>query len=314
MSFENYTVPDHIIELMKVAWGEDGHKKLTNQTAKGLGMKPNSSGSRIMKEYSSSIADGQAGGGRLRSAAKNLQQKGGFMNNMGARVANAGAAMGTMADIPIRHPASPLAQSRHAFPGTLDKARNIIRTGRESAGQGIADAAMSKGMKRNQLFTQAMGRAGESAHVAQDVKPHMVTAGRFADEAEKGMHGTKLQRGAAVAKKLPKPLQPMARSGIGHAASGLDGPMTAKLDAVESITPRDMRNAQLHGKKIRIKAVEALRYQHGVPTQKAVQMVDELLATNPSLVEEVAGKAIHRGKSYAKPFRSLGGKLLKALG
>ena len=298
-----------LFDFKKFAWGAEGHNILTTQTARGMGMPVGGATERIVKEYAADISDAHKGTGRLANIATEMKAKGGVKGKVLGGMARAGSLLGTAADVPVRHPFSPLAQARHAFPGTLDQARDIIRTGRDAAGTGLADAAMARGGQQQRLLTQALAHAGESSHVAQDVKPHTVVAGRYADQALKGQHGAGNRIGAQVAKKMPG-VKPMAMSGVGHRASGLSGVASgAELDDPKNITPRDRRNAAKHGKKIRIKAVEALRNKHGVPTQQAVKMVDDLLATNPSALQEVAGKAKHRAGSYLKPVGKLLGKL-----
>lgn len=291
--------------LVKLAYGSEGHQLLTKEVAAGMGA--GDASGRILGEYASTIADahGSSGTGVMADKARQMRASGGRMNRIGAKALEIGAKAGSALDKPVRHPYSPLAQKRHAFPGTLDQAREVIRTGRADAGNMLAQASLAQGGERGRLFTQALGHAGESGHVAQDVKPHTVEAGRFFNEAAEGLHGKKSQYAAGAAKRMPKSLMPMAVSGVGHMASGLEG-QSAALDDTALISQREMRGAAKHGKKVRMSAIEALRYEHNIPTQQAVNMIDELLKSSPSALQEIGGKASHRMKSYGDLAKGLG--------
>lgn len=292
-----------IHNMTKLAYGAEGHSKLTGATGQGLRAGP--SAQRILTEYAADVADAQGGSGRLADAARGMRERGGLMNRIGARLAETGSSIGTALDKPIMSPYSPAAQSRHAFPGTLEQAAERIRTGRASAGSLLAEAAMAEGPARNRGLVQALAQAGESAHIAQDIKPHTVVAGDFARQAGEGAYGKRMQLSSKAVEKLPQSLRPMAVSGVGHAASGLEGGAAA-LDDAALITGREMRGAEKHGKKIRLAAIENLRYGHNIPTQEAVGMVDQLLGLNPGMVDEIVGKGAHRAGSYKEGAKSIG--------
>lgn len=280
----------------KVAYGPEGHTKLTNEVSKSLRAGP--AAQRILTEYAAHTADGHVTrSGAMAEKAKQLASQGGRMNAAKAKALSAASGVGSLVDIPTRHPFSPLSQSRHAFPGTLDKARELIRGGRASAGDLLARAALepADSSARSRLFTRALGHAGESAHIAQDVKPHFITASNLKNEAAAGQHGRRAKALAWLADRSPKSVRPMFQSGVGHQASGLNQGAAA-LDDVGNITQRELRGAGKHGDKIRLAAIESLRYNHGIPTQQAVQMVDDLMHHAPATTQEVAGKALHRAE------------------
>lgn len=295
----------------KFAWSGEGHTLLTGNVSKAMNAGPEAG--RVLGEYASTIADATGSGktGRMAMKANELSAAGGMANKVKAKALNFGAGLGAALDAPIMHPFSAIATSRHALPGTLEASAEKIKSGRASAGEMLARAAVEpSAAKQERLFVRGLGLAGESAHIAQDVKPHTVDAGRFADEAAQGLHSKKLKAASWLSDKVaPKRLDSLAKGAIGHAASGLEG-MDAGLDQVKNISQRDMRNASKHGRKVRIAAIENLRYQHNIPTQQAVNMIDDLMKTSPGALNEIAGKAGHRGSSY----KEVGKKLLGLIG
>ena len=311
-------------ELLKIAYGELGHTNLTQQTAQGMGL----ANPRVLTEYGATIADAGKGTGVMATRAAELEQMGGLTNKLKAKALRAGSYLGSAADTLVRHPHIPLNQARHGFGdvnaleraeeferqgGTLNKARaklerakttlpearQIIRSGREGAAANLAAGALETSpAARQRKFIEAMGHAGESAHVAQDIPAHMVRGSAAHQQAL--ANKSLAARGLNTAAKVLPGVSPLLQAASAHKAEGTfidpTGELSSHLDDVEHVTKRESRGAYKHGRKIRIQAIQRLREQ-GIPTQQAVQHIDDMLRTNPSALNEIAGKGVYRAKT-----------------
>lgn len=295
-------------ELVKIALESGGHTISTVPALKS--MKAGPAASRIITDAAAHTADAEIPAS-TKSRIQKLRSEGGLLNRAKAKALSVSSRVGQAADYATSSPFNPAAQTQHAFPSgynttaandpNLLKARQGIVTGRQVAGDRLARAALEQDpARRARMATEAFQGVGRDVfHRSQDVKPHFVGVNNAGQRALAGDYGRARQFAAHVPEYVPKSLRPMVSSGIAHKLTD--------IDAQENISRRDLRASAKQGHKVRIKAIEALRYEHNIPTQEATRMVDELMQINPTAVQEAAGKATGR----AKDVKSVAGRLVR---
>jgi len=275
--------------MTKTAYGKEGHTGLMQSVSDGLGV--SNRGRNILTEYGADIADGRKGSGVLYEKSQSLAAKPGKMNRLGSNILGGVSSLGTnVLDGVSRNPLSPIAQKRHAFPGTKEGIRDVMKAGRTNAADLLARAAIEKAPKAQQrLYTQALGHIGETSHTLQDIIPHQERALLAHQQALAGAIDGKANTVARMAEKAPASLKPMAISGSGHIAM-------PTIDSGHLINNKEFRTSKSFGKGIKNKALQVLKNTHGIGEREAATLLEGLMSSSPSAAQEMAGKGLHRAK------------------
>lgn len=307
--------------LIKLAYGDEGHRLLQTSQNQGIGATSGSAFDRLSHEGNLMTDGGRVENSALRRAAQSAEQQGGVFGKVKGTALRGAARVADMGDV-LTSPFNVFNSRYHNMttggtPGQNPASQEIVRKGQTNAAQQLANAAERldkpslKGMvpfggirdKWNefragqQLTDSAIQFGREGGHVFQDAVPHGQRVQQIAQGIREGSTGTGFDRAVMRATDImpDNRVKTTIQSGLAHR-----NPQNLNLiDSAGMITPEEHHAVRGVGQDVRKNAIQHL-VDRGHSLESAEQAIGRALSHTPSIPQELAGKAVSQGRVLAR--------------